>query len=479
MADSLIDLGGGVKMVNPQSLMGEVKPIDPIDSASKLYGLANLQSQMQVRASQEQRDQEMFPYSLNKQKGEAVTQQANGFKSVATLAAQGNSAAATFLLGQLVPQYKDRVAVMLSSDPNKANKGIVDLVNIEDGSILYSQDPFKDDRVTSDITLKRNLTEKYVDEKYKRGAKREDQLLTLAEKISTESQGTINIQDALKMSNDILDMSQTKDNKKLFGDQGLLSKDFIADHVANAELVKHTNRSGNFKFGLKPLDPSQEKEFATGLDGIQNIADNVIPLFQAINSENTLFKTGLLGSSINSLKNRFKQGDPEYTVLKNFSDKAKWDIVLKFAATTFTDKVVDQLKPLVPNDGDHLDVAMGKATAFMSMFNQELHNTLNAAEANGKRVDGFRELLNPGSKYNQIGSLNYSTSEGRQFVIADTILNQLPDSVKKNSKTMDLILNPLPINLKNAMKSQMIEKGYELPTKSTTDMAIDLFNLEK
>lgn len=477
MPDSLVDLGGGVKMADPSNFIGEVKPIDPIERYSKIQGIADISQRMDIRGRQEQRDAEIFPASLAKQQAEAASAQTKAIKDINVLATQGNSKAATFLFGELYPSMKGKVAVMLSIDPNKANKGIVDVINVEDGSIMYSADPFKDDRVNSDITLKRNLAEKYAEKKYQRGEKREELLLTMAKDISNESHKSI--EESMVIANDILELSQTKDQKKLFGDQGILPKEVIDDYISTASVVSHVNKSGQFRFGLKPLDSSQEKDFRNGLSGIQTLSDNVIPLFQSVNENNTWLQTGLIGSSINSLQRKFKQGDPEFIALKNFTDGAKWELVMKYAATTFTDKAVENLKPLVPNVTDPLDIAMAKSVVFMSMFNSELHNSLNTYEANGKRVDGFRDLLNPNSRYNQIGSLSFATSEGRQSVIAESILNSLSEDTKKNPKMMELILNPMPSNFQKALKSEMINKGYEMPTRAATDMARDLFGMEK
>lgn len=421
-----------------------------------------------------------------KDRSDAVQSMAKAFDSVALLAAQGNEGGATALLGQLFPDLKDRAAVIQSRDPALASKGVIDVIDVTNGSLLYSQNPFTDKRIAKDIDRRSDIIKKRVELGMERVVDVEKKRFDLAREISKE-QG-VSISEASDMSAETIEFSRSRDAETLFGKGhvgriapiGSLEKDQIAGIMGQQGVVRAaTDRSpggGRSLRAKSDLNKEQQDNIAASLEVVQNVSGRMIPLFSALTKEGSLLsRPGLIGGTVAQVRSKFKIGDPEYEVLKAFSDQTQWNELVKLAGTTFTENVKNEIQRLVPNEKDPLDVAMAKGAALLASTISLSHNKLDVWESSGKYTGNLRQLLDPNS------DSRYTLAAGAEGVlgnlpaervdrISETILSNLPTEVKNDSKLMGLFINAMPVTMKESLTKRTAATG-QAPVESSIDFA--------
>lgn len=476
----LVDIGEGVKIVNPEDVIPQ-KVQSGMDKFKDTLGVANALDQYQA-----------FPAQQEKLNADIVKGKADAINAIGLLAVEGNTGGATALMGKLFPQTQGKVAVIQSPDPQERAKGIINVVDLESGKLLYAQDIFADKRINADINRRSDLIKKQVEIGWDRKVEEEKQVLDLTKQISKD-QG-IPISEARDIAIQTVQLSRTQDAEKLFGGgkKGIIKPLITLDKDQVEGVLKQKNvvNSATRRYGQaslrekKDLSPEQTDNFAATLETVNSISSDLIPGFQALANKSTaLTQPGYLGGTVNNIKSKFGLQSPEYAYVKSLTDQTKWNKVVQVAGTTFTEKVANELKGMVPTEYDPIDIAVAKSAALISSTLALANNKLDVWDASGRYTGSLRNLVDPkgNSMYTQLAGIEGVLSElpvERQAIVAREIFSKLPSEVREDQQVMGTFIQSMPKPLQNAMIKEAGDR-YEVPVGSSVEMARDILGINK
>lgn len=503
----LIDLGNGVKMADPQDFIppsagAQLKSALTLSSLMEQHRNAPLRKRIlegQAAEADFQREtaparKEKLLAEAKKAGAEAVTKQADAFKAVALLGAEGNYGGATALLNKLLPGLGGEAAVIRHQDPQLAARGAIHVIHVGTGKVLYSQNPFADKAITKDIEMRADLYKQKVLKGIDKKNEEEKWVRTEGSKIS-ENLG-VSMEEGFEIAADGVRMSKSMMAENIFGKGqkgriapiASLETDQIKGVLAQREVVDTAVRRPGSKYGGRTLrkkadlNKEQKDNMAAAFQSVQEITTNLLPMFAHLTDENSAFgQPGILGGTLGALKSKFSQGDPEFEVLSAFSRQTMWSKLVDIAGTTFTEEIKEELQKLVPNEDDPLDVAVAKAGALLASTISLSHNKIDTWEATGHYTGELRTLLDPNSESiltsgagveGVLGNL----ADERTKRVAQTVLVNIPQAVKEDGRLMGLFVSSMPAPLQEHLNAELAEQGLA-PVESAIDLTSKWMNL--
>lgn len=477
MPDSLVDLGGGVKMADPSNFIGEVKPIDPMERLSKTLQLKDLL-----------REDELAPIRESKLRAETAKSQQDAMRNIALSAMSGDTEGATRGLWMQRPDMAGKVSVMLSVDPEQAAQGIVDVVNVETGELLASLNPMKEEQLKKNINVRGDLFKDLTNKRWDKIINDEKLFAQTIKEIS-EKNG-ISPREAQFVAAEYMDIAKTNQSDSLLGKRPNFVKQVSEREFGNAQANKELvdaimDKYKNVSFRNKePLTPEQLKEHKDTLTAVQNLNEKIIPTFQAMSKNGILSRPGIVGGTVGNIMNKIGAGDPNFASLKSLVNSSVYDAVLKYAATTFTPKTKEEIAKMIPKETDPIEVAIAKASAISTMLLTSGNNALDTWDNSGRFVPKeLKRMLDPnsGSMFVQKGSVNNlfgSIDRNNQDKVADGIISFLPKELLNNPKFISAYSDKFPPEFKDKFNQKLIDKGYVLGSEDVVSKATKLMNLQ-
>lgn len=487
MAD-LVDIGNGIKVANPDAFTPTVEKRDAIGDYSKLLSIQNSQSEMQAREQKMQLDAQNAPYERAKNMAEGAIKYADVMKQIHLSVVQGDVGSANSMYYMIHPEAEGKIAFLQPDDPIAKHKGLVNMIDMENETVS-TFDPYADKKILGDIEVRVANTKTAFQEGLQRRQNLEGKVLEMTNDLNKQG---YSYQEARQMAAAAVNASKDPSLNRILGSGSSqeIKDSAVKTHLKTRDVVDAAVEQSSMldRIDLRPKKDLETKDrdgITAMLAGVNTINGRVLPIMQEMVAEKGwATEPGYTGKKISDLRSRFGKSDPKWATLSNLINTEKWNVVLEYAATTFTDKVADQLKDLIPNEQDTIESAYAKASAFTSLLISKNDERLDNLEQSGFRVDGIRALTDPDSSsiYTQAmknGQVLRKTPEDRADQIARQLMNSYPKDIINNQRLMgDSIWNLDPVLRQSMMKEYEKRTGIVL-NRGATELVKEKFKLGK
>ncbi len=499
MAEGLIDIGGGVRMINPNSVGGGGA------SAADTLSLVNMANQIKNAPLERQRlelqvqdalfQQQQQPVKAARERAEmekvqieTQTKQGELLLDIYGQALSGDEAGATQKLRSL--SGNPDLFVLSSADPKKRQMGIVQLYDQSTGK-LTDYDLSAQDKVKANIDLQVDKAKKLVQEQM--DIRKEDRDIRRTYPLDMLKNNQVStLREGQEITESILMMSKPQDYNKVFGkDVGVpgMSKPItsLSDKAqgrvlknavdVRASIVGSENDPMNRDLSPKRnLDATQTLAIANGVTMVENLGEVVAPLFVELTNNSNLTKPGFLTAKVGDLAKKFSLQSSTLAALDVATTSSSFEEVVRLAGTTFTEEVQQKIQDMLPSRNDRLDVALAKMGGMMALSTKSTLLKVEALETSKYDVSRTMEMIKTRFDIPEMDSVFNSNTEQRNRAVAKMILNKLPNEIKGNSQLMGAFLSGLPGAIRTESMN-ILAKDNKVPLKSIEGMTNNIFGI--
>jgi len=495
MPNGLLDVGGGVKLVNPSSLAPQ--QTDAIGHATKLLNLqSGLQQQadapnrsrlLELQVGEAQRRESTAPFRTAKEvadaqsaQSEAVAKRADALLKIYGIAQQGDELGATQALQALTGDPTSAVGL-----PDDELARVNGFVQVSRGNDIQLIDPLADERFKKNIDLQYDLIKHA--EKSKIDLEKNNLQFIRDNSISLSKDGSVEtvregFDVARSAAETIMNMrAAARANGVKENDISKLGPDYHQTLMRTSLSRQAVQNAGNDPLDIslvkrRPLNAQQATEFDGQLSFLTTLLNGTLPAFKELADTNFVADPGFFGGKINRLLGKFSAQPKVVAALEVMTQKQTFDQVLSIAATTFSDRIVDSVKTLVPDVNDRLDVAYAKIATMSALTSAGLISKVGVWESANYNVRGLKRLL--AERLNtpniEAGLAALPDEQARQAM--EGVLDTLDPKVKSDGGLMDAFVQGLPGKFRKAAIDILSESGKGLaPTDSIEDSFMNDF----